>query len=278
MHARQFLRVRESVTVGREQVMNMDRLSSDHRQARRGVLGDWHALQAHGKRAMVRAECQAVSVLYPSQRVISTAQLTSAFDDGLQHRLNVGRRGGDHVQDVRAAGLIGESLSEIARLGLYFVEQPHVLDRDDGLVREGLQQLNLLFGKRLNLLSVDQDRANQRIVLEHGNSNDRARATVSGSGAPYGFSGVVGGEAYPFRLPHPVKMTAGSGFKWPLSPKEFRKFLRHVGFCRYAKPTSICKHQVAELSLADPNGVLQYGLKNWRQFPRGRADDPEHLG
>ena len=38
------------------------------------------------------------------------------------------------------------------------VEQPHVLDGDDGLIGEILDQLDLLVGERSNLLAVDDDR------------------------------------------------------------------------------------------------------------------------
>ena len=39
---------------------------------------------------------------------------------------------------------------KLPALFLDFVEQAHVFDRDDGLVREGGGQLDLLFGERLN--------------------------------------------------------------------------------------------------------------------------------
>ena len=65
---------------------------------------------------------------------------SSRFDrcrDGLEHRLHVRRRTGDHLQDVGRRGL---PLQRLLRL----VEQPHVLDGDHGLVGEGLQQLDVM--------------------------------------------------------------------------------------------------------------------------------------
>ena len=84
-------------------------------------------------------------------RIVCLAQLAGAFDDGLQHRLHVGRRGGDDPQDVGAAGLVVQRLREIARLGLHFLEQPDIPDRDHGLVGEGLQQGDLLVAERIAL-------------------------------------------------------------------------------------------------------------------------------
>ena len=55
------------------------------------------------------------------------------------------------------------------------VEQPRVLDRDDGLGGEVLNQLDLLVGERPDLLAVDGDRADQLVILEH---RHRQGATV----------------------------------------------------------------------------------------------------
>src|SRR5262249_21342530 len=50
------------------------------------------------------------------------------------------------------------------------VEQARVLDRDDGLVGEVLDQLDLLVSERAHLLAIDTDATNQVVVLEHGNA------------------------------------------------------------------------------------------------------------
>ena len=47
-------------------------------------------------------------------------------------------------------------------------EQPGVLDGDDGLVGERLQQGDLAVGERPDLVSVDQDHAEQLVRPEHG--------------------------------------------------------------------------------------------------------------
>ena len=47
-----------------------------------------------------------------------------------------------------------------------FVEQARVLDRDHGLPGKVLDQLDLLLGKRSDLLAVDGDRANQPALFE----------------------------------------------------------------------------------------------------------------
>ena len=51
---------------------------------------------------------------------------------------------GDHLEDVGGGGLPLQRLPGL-------VEQPRVLDRDHGLVGEGLQQLDMMRGERTRL-------------------------------------------------------------------------------------------------------------------------------
>ena len=56
------------------------------------------------------------------------------------------------------------------------VEQPRVLDGDDGLAGKVRYQLDLLVGERPHLLAVDADRADQLVVLEHRHDEHRPSA------------------------------------------------------------------------------------------------------
>ena len=49
---------------------------------------------------------------------------------------------------------------QLTVLVLDFVEQPHVLDRDDRLVSERLYECDLLVGERLKFQPVDGDDSN----------------------------------------------------------------------------------------------------------------------
>ena len=96
----------------------------------------------------MRTELELVALLQTQDCIIGFAKLAGAFDDRLEDWFDVGRRGGDHLQDIGAAGLVGEGLGEIAGLGLHLVEQPDIADRDHGLIGEGLQQADLLVAER----------------------------------------------------------------------------------------------------------------------------------
>ena len=73
------------------------------------------------------------------------AETDRPLDDGVEHRLDVGRRLTDHAQNLARRRLL---LQRLAYLGmgrrerliflLQLLEQPHVLDRDHGLVAERL--------------------------------------------------------------------------------------------------------------------------------------------
>ena len=65
----------------------------------------------------------------------------------MQHRLQIERRAADDLEYVGGRCLLLKRLREIARLGLNLVEQPRILDGDDGLVGEGLEQLDVMLGE-----------------------------------------------------------------------------------------------------------------------------------
>ena len=71
------------------------------------------------------------------QTDIARRPASRALGDDVEYRLHVGGRLADHLQHLRRGRLPRQRL-------LCLVEQPRVLDRDHGLVGEGLQQCELL--------------------------------------------------------------------------------------------------------------------------------------
>ena len=60
----------------------------------------------------MRADAQIVAVLQEHERIIGLAKLAGTLDNGIEHRLDVGRRGRDHAEDIAAAGLVGQRLRQ----------------------------------------------------------------------------------------------------------------------------------------------------------------------
>ena len=77
-------------------------------------------------------------------------QPLGAARDCFEYRHCVRRRSGNDFQDVSGGGL---ALQRLLRL----LEQPRVLDGDDGLVGEGLQQLNVMRDECTGLGAGDAD-------------------------------------------------------------------------------------------------------------------------
>ena len=58
------------------------------------------------------------------------------------------------------------ALGEVTRARLHLVEQPHVLDRDDGLISERLQQLDLTLVERTRVLSGHVENADRLALAQ----------------------------------------------------------------------------------------------------------------
>src|SRR5262249_46322885 len=108
-------------------------------------------------------------VLLPSYRgVVGATNTASRFDERLQHRLEIEGRATDDLEDIGGRGL---PLQRFPKL----VGQAAVLNRDNGLSGEVLDQLDLLVGERADFLAIDDNAADQLILLEHWHLNERAR-------------------------------------------------------------------------------------------------------
>ena len=79
----------------------------------------------------VATRFQCVAFPQVHDRGAAFAQPLGALGDRVEHRLNVRRAARNDAENVGHRGLLLERF-------LGFVEEPHVLDRDYGLVGEGL--------------------------------------------------------------------------------------------------------------------------------------------
>ena len=89
------------------------------------------------ERPDVGREVHSVAVAQGDRKSAASQKRSAALADGVQHRLDVGRRLRDHAQDLGRRGLL---FQRFAQLG----EQAHVLDGDHRLGGKGLEQLDLV--------------------------------------------------------------------------------------------------------------------------------------
>ena len=90
------------------------------------------------------------------------------FEHRIEHGLQIERRATDDLEHVGSGGLL---LQRFAQL----VEQPRVLDGDDGLGGEVLDQLDLLVGEGTDLLTIDENAPISSLSLSIGTTR-RVRA------------------------------------------------------------------------------------------------------
>src|ERR1700730_11870706 len=122
------------------------------------------------------AETQVVAFLQEHDSIIGLAKFAGAFDDGRQHRLDVGRRRGDHIQDIRAAGLVSQRLFEIVGLGLRLIEQPCIFDRKHRLGGEAFEQADFPLRERLHLETRADNHAEEFSLAAQRYSEEGSRA------------------------------------------------------------------------------------------------------
>ena len=67
---------------------------------------------------------------------------------------------------ARNCDLCWLAISKLAALFLELLEQPGVLDGDDGLIRERLQQRDLLLGERTDLQSPQHECPDRSVVTD----------------------------------------------------------------------------------------------------------------
>src|SRR5215467_10094646 len=86
---------------------------------------------------------------------ICLAKTRSVCKHGVKYRGELARRTRYDTQHLRGRRLLLQGLAQVGRPLSQFVQQPCVLDGDDGLVGEILNQLDLLVGERPRLLAID---------------------------------------------------------------------------------------------------------------------------
>src|SRR5262245_36411677 len=126
---------------------------------------DWHC-------SIVCHALKGICLDAKNYSILSFTQPGRIFCDYVQHRLNVGRRAGNDAQDFTCRRLLLQRLLE-------FVEKPHILNGDHGLVCEGLKQLDLRRGEGTRLDVACSKSSNDFSPLKKG-SHQVGTPAVSG--------------------------------------------------------------------------------------------------
>jgi hypothetical protein len=148
------------------------------------------------------------------------------------------------------------------------VEQPRILDGDDGLTREVLDQHDLLVGEWPDFLPVDDDSADQQIILEHWNVNCGSRAAECCCLAGCGIGGLVGSVPHLLCPRNLIQVAARRSLKRSALLLEFGKFRRRAELRCQVVRIAVEAEQGAELGLANAGRIRQHGLEDRFQLAR----------
>jgi hypothetical protein len=142
----------------RRDVGHVDLALLEHAEGGDGLARDRQdPPQRGGEGAVVGDQPQPLAVPPPDLSVGGAAVAGRALHHRVQHRPEIGGRAADHAQDLGGGGLLGEGVGQLPVAGLELGEEAGILDGDDRLVREGLEQGDLLVGERAHLGAPELD-------------------------------------------------------------------------------------------------------------------------
>src|SRR5262252_2058831 len=95
------------------------------------------------------------------------AERDCLLQHGLEYRFQLARRARDDAEDLGGRRLLLQRLAQIIGALPQLVEQPRVLDGDDGLRGEIRHEPNLLVAEGRRLLTKDIDRTDQLVLPQH---------------------------------------------------------------------------------------------------------------
>ena len=119
---------------------------------------------------------------------VEPGELDRAGHDGSQHGGQIEGRT-DRAADLAERGELLDGSRQLAGARLEGLEQADVLDRDDRLIRKGVQELDLRVGGRSSLTAAQLEGADRRALAQGGTATDawkpswRAWCQVRGNSA-----------------------------------------------------------------------------------------------
>ena len=196
----------------------------------------------------------------------------------IEHHLKVKGRTADDLEHVGGRGLLRERLLKVVRARLHFIEQAHILDRDDRLVGEGLQDLDLSRVERSCLGSPHHQRAFDPVVAQQGHACDGARAgeRVHGN-VEFAVLERVGDDFGLAGQQDPPRHRRPSGGRRMLREIPPHRRVPALGHRPISEPVAFTNTNRAAPAAAKRDGRGQQCLEHNIKIERRAADDLEHV-
>src|SRR5262245_3459430 len=132
-----------------------------------------HIPLAFGWVPIIRRQPVHISVPLHDGTTFGLAKPRSRCGQRIEHCLEIEGGSADDLEYVGGGCLLLQRFTQ-------FIKETGILDGDDGLGGEVLNQLYLLIGEWLPLLTVNDNRADQLVVLQHRRGSKSPRATQFG--------------------------------------------------------------------------------------------------
>src|SRR5688572_20373114 len=127
-------------------------------------LVDTNLDAANGYRPNMSTRHHGAPIAESQHHVIYPANSRRALDDGVEHRLHVGRRAADDSEHLGCGCLMLQSFAQFCIALLDLLEQTHVLDGDDRLVGESLEKGNLLLSEGFDFRAANSNGADRNAL------------------------------------------------------------------------------------------------------------------
>ncbi len=203
---------------------------------------------------------------------IRSADTGCVLQHGLENRLKIAGRAADDLEHVGGGGLLLQRFRKIVGALAQFVEQPRVLDGDDGLLGKVGDQLDLLVGERTDLVPEDGDGADKLAVLDHRNDEKRPDTDDFHADDDHRVTldvRLVLGEIddmndlFCSRSAHDRRVLARPQFT---APNERHDRLGDAERRDRQRDAVLDPEQDAEIGVAQSRGVRQHGIEHRLQF------------
>ena len=164
---------RRTCTRDRPEHRGCGRCAARGRSARRGALASGRdgvpldEVPELGGDVVSGHHSQELTIEAQDERPLGLAQPDRVLGQRLEDRLEVEGGPADHLEQLAGRRLLLEGHPQLAVARLQLGEQADVLDGDDGLVGEGLQELDVAVGEGAGFGARDDDRANGLAIAQH---------------------------------------------------------------------------------------------------------------
>jgi hypothetical protein len=181
------------------------------------------------------------------------------------------------LQHLRGRRLLLQRLAQLESASLHLVEQPRVLNRDHGLVGEGLDQRDLRIGERLDLQAIGQNDAEQFILFEHrdGENGPECFDVFCLEGIFWVGLHIV--DVDRSALEHSAARCAVPAWPDRMVRHPLFELRRRVVIRHHAKELAVEAVNESKPSFAKPDRALRYRLEYWPQIEGGAADYFEQI-